>query len=57
MRSHALRAAKAAIASVMVLAGLEVLPIEALALIAATVVVATGCLTPDEAMRRSTGAS
>ncbi|HVL71741.1 MAG TPA: SLC13 family permease [Beijerinckiaceae bacterium] len=41
--------ALAAIASVMVLAGLEVLPIEALALIAATVVVATGCLTPDEA--------
>lgn len=38
-----------AVAAVMLLASFEVLPIEALAVIAATVVVAAGCLTADEA--------
>jgi di/tricarboxylate transporter len=38
-----------AMALVMVLAGFEVMPIVALAIIAAVVVVATGCLTSDEA--------
>ena len=41
--------AVAAMALVMVLAGLEVMPIVVLAIIAAVVVVATGCLTSDEA--------
>ena len=38
-----------AMAGVMLLAGLDVMPIVALALIAAVVVVATGCVTSDEA--------
>ncbi|MDX1604950.1 MAG: SLC13 family permease [Candidatus Competibacterales bacterium] len=38
-----------AVLSVMILAALEILPIAALALIAAGAVIATGCLSPDEA--------
>lgn len=41
--------AMAAMALVMVLAGLEVMPIVALAIIAAVVVVAAGCITSEEA--------
>ena len=48
-RRHKAPVALATIVGVMLLAALNVMPIEGLALIGAAVVIATGCITSDEA--------
>ena len=50
-RRHKAPIALATIAGVMLLAALNVMPIEGLALIGAAIVIATGCLTSDEAYK------
>ena len=51
MRRHKAPLALGTIVGVMLLAALDVMPIEGLALIGAVVVVATGCITSDEAYK------